>query len=67
MEIRVDRVSLTPSSLRVSCVVHGPQDSWVKFAEVFVPLTLIPWNGVRDALMRDEVYDPQEETTAPLF
>lgn len=36
MEIRIDSVASTPSSLRFGCVITGPQGSWVKFAQIVV-------------------------------
>lgn len=36
MEVKIDSVASAPTSLRFGCVIHGPQDSWVRFAEISI-------------------------------
>lgn len=36
MEVKINGVATTPSSLRFGCVVTGPEKSWVQFVHVVV-------------------------------
>ena len=42
MEIRVDTITTSPTSLLFGCVVHGPNDAWLRFCRVEVPFDVIP-------------------------
>jgi len=41
MKVRLDKISPTPSGLVCGVLVHGPKDSWVRFAILEVPFAAI--------------------------
>lgn len=42
MKVRLDKMTPTPSGLVMGVLVHGPKDSWVRFALLEVPFDSIP-------------------------
>lgn len=42
MEINVQEIWATPSTLHLRLVVEGKQKKWIKFANVHVPMSVIP-------------------------
>lgn len=61
MDITVDTITSSPSSLRLGLVVRGPSNSWVRFAQVEIPFTTIPFETIRDLLLRDSTHDVEKE------
>lgn len=64
MKVRLDKVSPTPSGLVMGVLVHGPKDSWVRFA-----LLEVPWASLDPSLIdaywewsQKEERDEQEDT-----
>lgn len=46
MKVRVDTINSSPSSLFLGVQIHGPRDSWLRFAEIEIPFSQIPWETV---------------------
>ena len=67
MEVSIEKVLLTPTSLRFALVIYGPKKSWVRFATATLPLTAVPWESVGRAIARLDDPPPDEFEDAPLW
>jgi len=41
MKVKLDKVPSTPSGLVMGVLIHGPKDSWVRFAILEVPWEMV--------------------------
>lgn len=70
MEVQIESITSTPSHLRISMVVRGPKNSWVRFCEAIVPMRDVPILVVRDLLNAGRLGDglddqPDDDTPLP--
>jgi hypothetical protein len=47
MRVDVDSIASSSTGLHLGCVVHGPEDSWVRFSQVLVPWALVTYELVQ--------------------
>lgn len=69
VKVRVDKILSLPQGLVLGLSVHGPKDSWVRFAKLEVPWSEVPKNAIEDYWSwadRDERNDPQQDEALPL-
>lgn len=60
MEVRIDRIVVTPSGIRLGLQIFGPKDSWLKFATVLLPADRIPWRDIDALRARADSTEPSE-------
>lgn len=65
IEISVDSLSPGPLSLRLGCVVRGPENAWVRFVVADLPWHLFDYDTIQaiaDGVERALRASQQEET-----
>lgn len=76
IQVEFSQAALHGTTLRVGVVIRGPEDSWVRFAQVVVDQEALEW-GDLDALLTfasqatnrylDREQERPDEETLPLF
>jgi len=67
MDIKVDTITTSPTSLLLGCVVNGPEGSWMRFCKVEIPFETIPIESVREILLYGRPDKIIEADDLPLF
>jgi hypothetical protein len=67
MEVKIDTIVPTPSSLLLGGVIRGPHGAWLRFVTIEVEWSSMSW----DVIQRIQEYSSRaaraEELTDPLF
>ena len=53
---KIDTLTVSRKGLVVGCVLHGPEDSWIRFVALEVPVSLFTYDllqNLTDALDRE--------------
>jgi hypothetical protein len=59
MEVQIEAITSTPTHLRISMLIRGPKQSWIRFAEAVVPIRDVPFLVIRDLLNAAGTVSPE--------
>jgi len=67
MKIKIDTITTSPSGISLGCVIHGPEDAWIRFCIAEIPWNLITWELMNSIRMNIEELAQHEPADDPLF
>lgn len=67
MEVKIDTIVPTPSSLRLGGVIYGPDRAWMRFVQVDLPWALMTMEVRQKIVEYAEAYREDLAIDDPMF
>ena len=67
MEVKIDTIVPTPSSLLLGGQIHGPKDAWVRFVSIELLWSAMPYPVLQRIAEYASALEPLEDLDEPLW